>query len=140
MAYHGDMASFAPLLRALLCLLLLVNGSATAHIAAGMPMEGAPAAPAAEHDMATPPCHENMDAAPAIAMPDASDHHPQDGVPDCCKAGTCDGFCTQHAPALVWPLWLGHPAPLHAAAPDYHANEHASARLSHRHRPPILLG
>ncbi|SDR10357.1 hypothetical protein SAMN05428982_3108 [Pseudoxanthomonas sp. CF385] len=138
MAYHGDMARFAPLLRALLCLLLLVNGSASAHMAAGMPMDGAAPAAVAHHDASTPPCHEDMDAADSTAMQDAGDHDPQDGVPDCCKAGACDGFCTQHAPALVWRLWLGQAAPLHAAVPEYHADGHASARLSHRHRPPIL--
>ena len=138
MAYHGDMARFAPLLRALLCLLLLVNGSASAHMAAGTPMEGAPTVAVAQHEASTPPCHEDMDAAGSTLMQDTGDQHPQDGMPDCCKAGACDGFCTQHAPALVWPLWLGQAAPLHAAAPDYHADGHASARLSHRHRPPIL--
>lgn len=138
MAYHGDMARFAPLLRALLCLLLLVNASASAHMAASMPMDGAPTVAVAQHEASTPPCHEDMDAADSTAMQDVGDHHPQDGMPDCCKAGACDGFCTQHAPALVWPLWLGQAAPLHAAAPDYHADGHTSARLSHRHRPPIL--
>jgi hypothetical protein len=132
------MSRFAPLLRALLCLVLLVNGSASAHMAASMPMASAPAGAMAQHDASTPPCHEEMDAAGSAGVQDTVDPSPQDGLPDCCKAGACDGFCTQHAPALVWPLWLGHAAPLHAAAPDYRADEHASARLSHRHRPPIL--
>ena len=138
MAYHAAMARFAPLLRALLCLLLLVNGSASAHMAASTALEGAPAAAMLGDDMPAPPCHEDMDTGDMAGMQDAGDHHAQDAAPDCCKAGSCDGFCTQHAPALVWPLWLGTGAPLHAAAPDYAADGHASARLSHRHRPPIL--
>lgn len=138
MAYHAAMARFAPLLRALLCLLLLVNGSASAHMAASTALEGAPAAAMLGDDMSGPPCHEDMDTGDMAGMQDTGDHQAQDAAPDCCKAGSCDGFCTQHAPALVWPLWLGTGAPLHAAAPDYAADGHASARLSHRHRPPIL--
>jgi len=132
------MARFAPLLRALLCLLLLVNGSASAHMAASTALS-APATASVSDDTPSPPCHEDMDDGDMAGMQDTDDHHAPDGAPDCCKAGTCDGFCTQHAPALVWPVWLGTGAPLHAAAPDYAADGHASARLSHRHRPPILV-
>ncbi|HEY1035034.1 MAG TPA: CopL family metal-binding regulatory protein [Pseudoxanthomonas sp.] len=133
------MARFAPLLRALLCLFLLMNGSASAHMAASTALEGAPAAAMLGDDMPAPPCHEDMDTGDMAGLQDGGDHHDApDAAPDCCKAGSCDGFCTQHAPALVWPLWLGTGAPLHAAAPDYAADGHASARLSHRHRPPIL--
>ncbi len=139
MAYHPAMARFAPLLRALLCLLLLVNGSVSAHMAASSALEGAPAAAMVGDDTPAPPCHDDMDDMDMAGMQDSGDHHPQGDSPDCCKAGTCDGFCAQHASALVWPLWPGASAPLQAGAPDYTADGHASARLSHRHRPPILV-
>lgn len=139
MAYHGRMSRFAPLLRALLCLVLLFNGTAYAHAATRMALgDMASAAQATAHD--GPPCHESMDTAhrPALdAASHAGGHDDGAGLPDCCKAGTCDGFCAQHAPVLAWPMAPGMLLPLSTEAPAYRADAHASARLSHRHRPPI---
>jgi len=139
MAYHAGMSRFVPLLRALLCLVLLLNGTAYAHAATRMAMSGMAAMEQAHDD--APPCHEGMD----MAMPmdeqatDPSAHPDGDaGLPDCCKAGSCDGFCTQHAPALAWPSSLPAQRYARTEAPAYHAAAHTSARLSHRHRPPIL--
>ena len=139
MAYHAGMSRFAPLLRALLCLVLLLNGTAYAHAVTRMAMNGIAAMEQAHDD--APPCHEGMD----MAMPmdeqatDSSAHPDGDtGLPDCCKAGSCDGFCTQHAPALAWPSSLPAQRYARTEAPAYHAAAHTSARLSHRHRPPIL--
>lgn len=139
MAYHCLMSRFAPLLRALLCLVVLFNGTTYAHAATRMALgDMASAASSAVHD--EPPCHETMDMAPG-AVPDAAlhagGHDDSTGLPDCCKAGTCDGFCAQHAPVLAWPVALGALQPLTSEAPTYHPDTHASARLSHRHRPPI---
>lgn len=140
MAYDVAMSRFAPLLRALLCLALLFNGMAYAHAATRMAMGDMTSAVEAADD-ASPPCHEGMDMAMPMDDTDASNtgHHDDDaGLPDCCKAGSCDGFCTQHAPAVTWLAAAGTPLYPSAEAPAYHADAHASVRLSHRHRPPIL--
>ena len=139
MAYHAGMSRFAPLLRALLCLVLLLNGTAYAHAATRMAMGGMAAIEQAHDD--APPCHEGMDMAMQVDEEgtDSSGHPDGDaGLPDCCKAGNCDGFCAQHAPALAWLAVLGTPRYPAADAPVYRADVHASVRLSHRHRPPIL--
>lgn len=111
MAYDGAMSRVAALLRALLCLALLLNGTAYAHAATRMAMGDMAAAVEAAGD-ATPPCHEGMDMAMPMDDVDASKagHHDIDpGLPDCCKAGSCDGFCTQHAPAMTWLAAVGTP-------------------------------
>ena len=61
MTYHAGMSRFAPLLRALLCLVLLLNGTAYAHAATRMAMGGTAAMEQAHDDV--PPCHESMDMA-----------------------------------------------------------------------------
>ena len=140
MAYHAGMSRFAPLLRALLCLVLLLNGTAYAHAATRMAMNGMAEMEQTRDD--TPPCHEGMDMAMQVHEEgtDPSGHPGSDaGLPDCCKAGNCDGFCAQHAPALSWLTALGAPRYPAADAPVYRADVHASVRLSHRHRPPILV-
>lgn len=142
MAYDGGMSRVAALLRALLCLALLLNGTAYAHATTRMAMGDMAAAAQSGHDD-MPPCHENMDMDMGMAMghsgTSTADHHDDDaGLPDCCKAGNCDGFCAQHAPALTWLAPLGAPRYPSADAPVYRADVHASVRLSHRHRPPIL--
>lgn len=138
MAYDAGMSRFAPLLRALLCLALLLNGTAYAHAATRMAMgDMAAAAQSGEDDM--PPCHEGMEMAMSDEDASSSGHHDNDaGLPDCCKAGSCDEFCAQHAPALTWLAPLGAPLYPAAEAPAYRSGVHASVRLSHRHRPPIL--
>lgn len=138
MAYHGAMSRFAPLLRALLCLILLVNGTTYAHAATGMPAaESAAARQAAQHD--DPPCHEDVGAAAPVPVDAALPADDSAALPDCCTAGSCDGVCTLHAPALLWPTMLQPMAPLPAETPSYRAHAHASVHLPHRHRPPILV-
>ena len=134
LAYHGAMFRFAPLLRALLCLILLVNGTTYAHAATGMAADGrAVAKQAAQHD--DPPCHESMDLGDHDPA-GTGDHNP---LPDCCASGSCDGACTLHAPVLLWPMTLQALTLMQAEAPAYRADVHASAPLPHRHRPPILV-
>lgn len=131
------------LLRALLCLVLLSNGIGYAHAATGMAaamLAGSSAAGAGHHDAgATPPCHEDAGSTADADMPGA--HMPdQHGLmPDCCQSGSCDGFCTQHAPALAWPAPLASLQPLLDTAPPYHGLAHPSPLLAHLQRPPIVL-
>ena len=138
MAYDAGMSRVAALLRALLCLALLLNGTAYAQAATRRAMGNMGAAVQSGHDD-MPPCHESMDMAMDDPGAAGADHHDDDaGLPDCCKAGSCDGFCAQHAPALTWLAPLGAPLYPAAEAPAYRSDVHASVRLSHRHRPPIL--
>jgi hypothetical protein len=139
MAYDGPMFRLATLLRALLCLTLLVNGTAYVHAATRMAM-GDVASDGTGTPHGAPPCHEDMATHAStgdVATDAGSDDHAA-GLPDCCKAGACDGFCTQHAPVLAWQPMLPPLPQLQADAPAYRADVHVSARLSHRHRPPIL--
>ena len=90
MAYHAGMSRFAPLLRALLCLVLLLNGTTYAHAATRMAMGGTAAVEQAHDD--APPCHESMDMAMQMDEEGANPAgHPDGdaGLPDCCKAGSC---------------------------------------------------
>lgn len=140
MAYDGPMPRFTTLLRALLCLALLLNGTAYAHAATRMAIGDMAAAAQAASDE-EPPCHEGMDMTMPMGDEGASPsaHHEGDsGLPDCCKAGSCDGFCAQHAPALTWLATLGTPPYPATDTPAYRDDAHPSVRLSHRHRPPIL--
>lgn len=136
------MPRFATLLRALLCLALLLNGTAYAHAATRMAMGDMAAM--AQADDGVPPCHEGMDMDMDVMEMDGEDaspsaHHDDDaGLPECCKAGNCDGFCAQHAPAVTWLAPLDPSRYPAADAPTYHADAHASVRLPHRLRPPIL--
>jgi hypothetical protein len=124
------------LLRAILSLALVLNGTTSAIAAAHM------AAPHAEVAI-------KAEQAPKMAMADCPDHHPAAGhhgqasedaapaTPDCCKSSTCQCACV-HCPcppltttaaafvalnpeAAVRELALGHPAPA----------------LPHLIRPPI---
>ena len=101
LAYHAGMSRFAPLLRALLCLALLLNGTAYAHAATRMAMGDMAAA--AQADDGVPPCHEGMnmdgmDREGEDASPSA--HHDDDAaLPDCCKAVACKPY-RKAAPAM----------------------------------------
>ena len=135
----STMFRIATLLRALLCLALVLNGTAYAHAATRMAMgDMAVAAEGAED--ASPRCHDSMDMAMPMDDMDASKagHHNAPSLPDCCKAGSCDGFCTQHAPAVTWLATVEASLYPTEEAPAYRADAHASVRLAHRHRPPIL--
>lgn len=130
----------APLLRALLCLILLLNGMGYAHAATRMAAEMAASSKSATG--AETSCHSDMPAMAGMAgghhpgMDDATPQQP-DAAPDCCTAGSCDGPCTQHAPVVLWPLLAVAATPVPMAAPSYRADSHPSPRLLHRLRPPI---
>ena len=89
------------LLRLLLCIGLILNGSAYAM--AGGPMQGETHgndSVAADHGMAMSDCH---DAAPA---PEPAEQQPShaghDGASDCCQAGdSCHCDCQQHSPLTM---------------------------------------
>lgn len=126
------------LLRVLLCIALILNGSGLAVAATQMQMQHAamigqaPASPSAAHGHTT--CGEHSAPATPTAEAPPGDHI---AAADCCEGAACDAAClaglmaTLTAPGPEWrmisqvlsaPLSLsGHPAPL----------------LHNRYRPPI---
>lgn len=128
------MRRVAPLLRALLCLVLLANGIAFAHAATRMAV---PASPQASDDAGAPPCHGSPDDTASSAGAEPAHGEDGTGLPDCCRSGACDGFCSQHAPALARISQIDATPVPGDGVPAYRIDRHASARLPHRHRPPI---
>lgn len=127
------MRSRAILLRLLLCLVLVANGTTAAFANARMAMTMGDAAPATQQD-AAPPCHD-MQADDGAAMdhdaPSTSDSHE-----DCCgSACLCD--CVAHATAFLAIDALALTA--QPAAPPVSAPQEsrASPALPHPIRPPI---
>lgn len=130
------MSRAAALLRALLCLVLLLNGAGYAHAATRMAIDTLAVSTAVETE---PPCHGDATMAIGHASKDALASDDAPAMPDCCPSDSCDGPCAQHAPALPWPSLVTPVQSVHASAPSYRALVHTSALLAHRHRPPIFL-
>ncbi|MEL1264393.1 CopL family metal-binding regulatory protein [Pseudoxanthomonas putridarboris] len=130
------MSRAAALLRALLCLALLLNGTGYAHAATRMAMGTLADSTPVE---TKPPCHGDATMAMEHAPPEATVSDDAPAMSDCCTSDSCDGPCMQHAPALPWPALIAPMRPVPSSAPSYRASAHASALLTHRHRPPIFL-
>ena len=90
------------LLRLLLCIGLVLNGSAYAM--AGGPMQGEAhdsSAMATDRDMAMSDCHDS-DTTPEPAELPQPDHAGHDGSADCCQGGdSCHCDCQHHSPATT---------------------------------------
>lgn len=137
---------FAILLRVLLSVALIFNGSGYAYAAAQMHRGGGAQdagdtrGHAAAHE--TPACHtgtgdEMADASPASAVKDAAGHHDGHDGSDCCQTDQCDCVCAQHVPATGLGFWLRVPTPVRSRVPAYRLAQHVSPALSHLQRPPI---
>ncbi|WP_368563798.1 CopL family metal-binding regulatory protein [Pseudoxanthomonas sp. UTMC 1351] len=132
------------LLRVLLSVVLIFNGSGYAYAATQLHMAGAPvASDAVNHDMAAhdvPPCH---DAEGDMAYQDPAP--PKDGIAghdshddsNCCQTDQCDCVCAQHVPATNLAFWLRSPTLARSHVPAYRPAQHLSPALSHLQRPPI---
>lgn len=91
----------ATLWRVLLCIGLVLNGSAYAGTSAPLLLQLGQDNAVQLHGHAEPPCHGQHDATPAKPMartsvlsgslPDMSGH----ASPDCCHAGSCGSLCMQ---------------------------------------------
>jgi hypothetical protein len=129
------------LLRLLLSLSLILNGSGYAAAAVKMPMEHA-ASVAAAHEKAraeeAPPCPEHTDVTPAddhgAVLESVTHEHDR---PECCKSAKCAGACFQHAPAAIVAQCMGPAAIEHSDAIRQIKAAHATPALPHRIRPPI---
>ena len=142
--------SFWPiLLRALISLSLILNGSAYAvastHMQLGHMSTGTsvPLSPTQAVATAEPSCgpHQTHAAATPGPLPDATHDQapakPQHPSPDCCKSGSCINACTQHAQtALDMPV-LRNAVVEHASNVSPLKPGHAAPALPHLIRPPI---
>ena len=142
--------SFWPiLLRALISISLILNGSGYAVASTHMQMghmstvASVPQPPAEPVATAEPPCHQHQVNASAAAaqLPDAvhdkapaKSKHPS---PDCCKSGACRGTCTHQAQTALHthPLRYAGVEPVSGVRPLKPG--HAAPALPHPIRPPI---
>lgn len=129
----APMPALSALLRALLCLALILNGSGAAVAATQMQMGHLAAvtpAPVMEHHGAMSPCHGEQ----AVAHHTPPAPHPS---PDCCQSAQCACDCLQHLTATATGFFV--PMPMLAHAPvlrPMHAG-HPSPALANPIRPPI---
>ena len=142
--------SFWPIvLRALISLSLILNGSAYAvastHMQLGHMSTGTsvPLSPTQAVATAEPSCgpHQTHAAATPGPLPDATHDQapakPQHPSPDCCKSGSCINACTQQAQTAVdMPvLQAAVGTPVSNVSPLKPG--HAAPTLPHLIRPPI---
>lgn len=135
------MSPRALLLRVLLCISLVLNGSGYAVAATQMHMAHLAADNVAAMDDADmPPCHSHGDSVEAVAKPAPmtdceSTHAPTQ--PDCCQSSQCACDCLQHATATL--VQLPSPAATIARAPGIATmhDGHAAPALANLIRPPI---
>lgn len=144
------MNPYSVLLRLLLVVVLVLNGTGTAAASVTMPagMAGsAPTeiavAPETAGAQAEMPCHEMAAEAvsPDMAATQASAHHPSDdgqpAAPDCCKTGACHCACMQAAQAALPAMPAFGFVPPHSDVPHPMYLGHAEPALPHLVRPPI---
>jgi len=137
----------ATLLRVLLSVVLILNGSGYAYAAAQMPMSGAAVGSVNDRDMRdhdaavdeASPCHQAMGGERADPAPPAdglAGHAGHDGA-NCCQSDQCDCVCAQHVPATSLAFWLRPPVRVSSRVPAYRPVQHLSPALPHLQRPPI---
>lgn len=134
----------AILLRVLLSVVLIFNGSGYAYAATQMHLAGALfASDTVDHNTAAhdaPPCHGAMgDMADQDPVPlkDSIAGHDGHGDSNCCQTDQCDCVCAQHVPATSLAFWLRSPMLVRSHVPAYRPAQHLSPALSHLQRPPI---
>ena len=128
------------LLRVLLCVALILNGSGIAVAGTQMHMQHAGVAGAATSPLAAVDaeaiCGDHADGATEPLESAACGDHA--GTADCCEGSACDVFCpagmlwTAMVPAQGW--WVT-PATL-AVRPTF--SDHPAPLLQSRYRPPIV--
>ena len=126
----------AILLRVLLCIALVANGTSAVYASTMMAFDGGLVAPAAGQD-AKSPCHDMPSMSHAGMAADHDAHAPPTSHDDCCPPGACLCSCVSHAPTIaafgafsiqMWPS----AAPVAALRVSF-----ASPVLPHLIRPPI---
>ena len=142
------MSISAILLRVVLCIGLVLNGSGHAVAATQMQVKHLAAVSAAMQttaaaffqDAAVQPCHEDPSTTgvvPAIAGTGENPANPEIPTPDCCKSMNCAGVCAQHAFATMPGLSAGTLVIDHASSVRPMRTGHPAPALPHLIRPPI---
>lgn len=136
-------SSLALLLRVLLSITLILNGSGYALAATQVQMAQAAmahdAAPTAQHGTARA-CHEQGMAAMTTDAPANADSHTSNSghpVPDCCKSGKCVCAAAQPTSLTLASLSLREAGIYRAIGVPAIRVGHASPLLAHPIRPPI---
>jgi hypothetical protein len=133
------------LLRLLLCISLVLNGSSYALASTHMQLAQVGVVPAAApviaRQIVVEHCDEHTKAAPvgaAFAAGD-DDHTPYlTQHPNCCEpGGGCKGACLQHVQAVVLSYLIGEAAIGHFASMRWMKADHETPALPHLIRPPI---
>lgn len=146
------MTLVSPLLRVLLCVILIANSIGFAHASTRMQLAHA-AHPVSQTIVEAPAlaagsdCHEVAQAAmDSVVMSHAAMGHGSDDGPDsasgiddmdCCDGAACQCACAQHASAAFVSTISTAPMPVHAAVRLGGHSQHAQPRLPHLIRPPI---
>ena len=123
------------LIRLLLCIALLANGTTAVFANTRMAFEGV-AAPAAAHDDAAPPCHEMAGMEQATPTHDDSPAKSASHA-DCCPPGACLCSCVSQGAAILTIHALALTALPTAAPTRPPLVSRASPALQHPIRPPI---
>ena len=96
------------LLRLLLCIGLILNGSAYAIAGVSMAGDYMPGEvhdsneAATDHGMAMTDCHDAEAAPEPTDLPEQPSHAGHDGTSECCQAGdSCHCDCQHHSPATI---------------------------------------
>lgn len=120
------------LLRMLLCLGLLVNGSAQAMATTHAMLESHQAR------VATPPCHEAEDMNAEGSGAHVHRAVPATKKPDCCKSGACECACSHGAAATMPTLHAQARRVWQTALAGLPVMHYASPALPRLIRPPIV--
>ena len=142
------MSPSAILLRVVLCIGLVLNGSGYAVAATQMQVKYLaavsdamqPATAGVREDAAVQPCHEDpgtTPVVPAIADPGEDPAKPELATPDCCKSMNCAAACAQHASATMPGLSARTLVIDHASSVRPMGTGHPAPALPHLIRPPI---
>jgi hypothetical protein len=126
----------AILLRLLLCLALVANGTSTVHASVRMTFDGGTGS-MTEHQT-EPPCHEAaaMPGGELVADPDSPSAPASDA--DCCPPGGCLCSCVSHAPTILTVHAVASTTTRRATSPmSALSSAHASPAHPHLIRPPI---
>lgn len=124
------------LLRLLLSLALVVNGTSAVYANARMAFGAGTGTATADHK-AEPACHDmaDMQDGTEVADHDAPLHPARPD--DCCPPGACLGSCVSHAPTILTVHAIALTTrPVTAPASARHVS-HATPALPHLIRPPI---
>lgn len=126
----------AILVRLLLCLALVANGTSAVYASARMAFDSGKSSTAMEQE-AEPPCHDVADMQDGVMIADTGSQAPADSHDDCCPPGACLCSCVSHAPTILTVHAIALTTRSAASPVSALRSSHASPALPHLIRPPI---